>query len=414
MDYRISTGLTIKNHLSWNTVKNYPKKITAENKMLHKTLFDLEDYLLNEIWQVEQSQDIGINIITTEWIRSKTRAFFHQDIDFTATDYLVSFAQSYAESLKNKSYLYKGKRIKYSPNTINKYRNVTKHLSNFEKSEGTHFRIIDVNIKFADRFLTYLLEDMDLSINTCGRYLKRLKTIIGEAEQEGLKIDPSYKAIRGFEDETVVTFLTFQEIDQIINTPMPNKRLETAKDWLIVGCFTAQRVSDFFRLRKTMLKSNGTYNYIEFKQFKTKKLVRIPIHPDLEPILAKYNDDFPPVFTENEKSFRTLLSAAVKEVCKIAGIDSLVKGRYLGKMGTYPKYKLIQNHSFRRSFASNFFGLNDWPNALIMSITGHETEKNFLKYIDKTDDYYSNQVAANFAKLKSDKVSSRNHLRLVK
>ena len=54
-----------------------------------------------------------------------------------------------------------------------------------------------------------------------------------------IPLDMEYWEIKGYEDETIVTFLTLDEIDDIINTPMPNDRLEIAKDWLIIGCYTA-------------------------------------------------------------------------------------------------------------------------------------------------------------------------------
>jgi integrase len=45
-----------------------------------------------------------------------------------------------------------------------------------------------------------------------------------------------------------------------------------------------------------------------------------------------------------------------------------------------PKYQLITSHTARRSFATNAFFANV-PNISIMQITGHTTEKAFMRYV---------------------------------
>ena len=49
----------------------------------------------------------------------------------------------------------------------------------------------------------------------------------------------------------------------------------------------------------------------------------------------------------------------------------------------YEKWELVSSHICRRSFATNLYGKLD--NLTIMSITGHQTETQFLKYIRTTD-----------------------------
>ena len=47
------------------------------------------------------------------------------------------------------------------------------------------------------------------------------------------------------------------------------------------------------------------------------------------------------------------------------------------------KWEMISSHTARRSFATNEY-LNGTPSITIMAITGHKTEKAFLKYIKVT------------------------------
>ena len=53
------------------------------------------------------------------------------------------------------------------------------------------------------------------------------------------------------------------------------------------------------------------------------------------------------------------------------------------KIASKPKeelYSLISSHTARRSFATNYY-LQGFPTLDLMKITGHKTEKSFLKYI---------------------------------
>ena len=73
------------------------------------------------------------------------------------------------------------------------------------------------------------------------------------------------------------------------------------------------------------------------------------------------------------------------------------------EFGKFPKHKLVTSHICRRSFSSNFYG--DIPTALLKSITGHSTEKQFLEYIGKSETDQAEQLAEYWTKeaLKSKK-----------
>jgi len=412
-DFRLSTGLTIQNPSHWSSSTHFPKKNNAENKALHNSLKDLESHIEKELLKVEQSQDESLADITSKWLKSIIKDFFNE-VEITEKDLLIPFAESFAKSLHHRTYQRGAVQNRYSKKTIDKYKNFARQLREYQTHINKSLKLTDVDKDFADGFLQYLSEEKGLAINTIGRYIKRLKTIAKEAEEQGLRINVNYKAIKGFEDENIVTFLTFEDIDLIVETDMPNERLQLAKEWLIIGCYTAQRISDMFRMKKSMIITKNNIDFITLKQFKTKKQVMIPIHYRVKAILKKYDSDFPPNFSKVEQSHRSTLGTLMKEVCKISGIIEPVFGRFNGIKGTYPKYKLISNHSCRRSFCSNFYGQEGWTNQIIMEISGHETEKNFLKYIDKESFHLSEQAGALFAQMEKDDLTERKKLRVLK
>ncbi len=397
MDFRLSTGLTIQEASLWQD--GFPKsRAGAEYRTLEKKLRELKSHIEDCLIEVEQSQELSSNDLNSRWFKNVILSFFNE-APVEESNLLIPFTKKFIHELTNKTYLKKGRKEKYTQNTIDKYKYFLKNLEDYQTHLNKKIKINDVNSKFADKFADYLKTKKSQSINTIGRELKRLKTIIKDADFSGIAIDKSYNHIKGFEDETIVNFLTFDEIETIINTNMPDSNHEIAKDWLIIGCYTGQRISDLYRMEKSMLKNINGMNFIELKQFKTKKLVTIPIHYKVNDVLKKYNGDFPPNLNSKEVSNRTNLSKLMKKVCEIAKINSIERGRYNGVLGFYPKFQLIQNHSCRRAFCSNFYGLEGWTTPMIMAISGHETERNFLRYIDREDNSLSIQAAQNFKEM---------------
>ena len=71
----------------------------------------------------------------------------------------------------------------------------------------------------------------------------------------------------------------------------------------------------------------------------------------------------------------------------------VVSGTFGGirRSATYFKWELITTHTARRSFATNAY-LGNVPSISIMKITGHRTEKSFLKYIKISQEDNANKL----------------------
>jgi integrase len=277
--------------------------------------------------------------------------------------------------------------------------------------------ISDVDVLFAKKFLDYISDIKKHVKNTQGKIIRRLKTVVKNAQQQGYRVNPDYANIKSFEDDKDIVYLTFDELDQLEAQTFDNKRIEIARDWFIISCFTAQRISDVQRLHAGLIKKIKGHNYFCFRQYKTSNYVEIPIHYKVEEVMKKYKG-FPPLFTTNLDSNRSMLSKLIKEACMLSKINEKIDGQLNGKKGIFPKYKFISNQSGRQFFASNFYGVDGWSLPVVMAITGHKTEKSFMHYINQQDTSHSRTAAALF---NSDKKSNQNlkaketpHLRIVK
>ena len=87
------------------------------------------------------------------------------------------------------------------------------------------------------------------------------------------------------------------------------------------------------------------------------------------------------------KIYEQKLNQNIKIVGKLAKINEPVtieeiKGGFRVQK-TVPKYELIKTHTARRSGATNMY-LACISTLEIMKVTGHKTEKDFLKYIRVT------------------------------
>lgn len=410
-DFRLSTGLSISDSKDWNNKTHLPTEKLAHNKKLKRRLNELKTVIDDYIDEVEKDENKSLLDIQSKDIKSIVQKFNNLE-PITDKELLIPYAEWYCNDLKNRTYLKNNVKFKYKQNTLDKYLNFKKVLEGYQNHKGITIKLKDVNEAFADDFLNYLTIDNPKSINTKGRYIKRLKTIVRDAQLNKCIIDPEYLNIKGFQDESIVTYLTFDEIDLIIQKEMPTERLAIAKDWFIIACYTAQRVSDLHRFTKRNIQTIDGGIYIVTKQFKTGKNIEIPIHYKVKDVLKKYNNNFPPKFSENEQSQRSTLSTLIKQVCSISGIREKVDGRYNGVKGNYPKYKLISNHTGRRSFACNFYNLGTWSTQEIMNITGHVNERNFYAYIDKSDRTLSKIARGKFDDMETQDKESRKEPQL--
>ena len=198
------------------------------------------------------------------------------------------------------------------------------------------------------------------SQNTIQRELAIIKTFCIHARFLGLETHYQLDSLRLDKAKVEKIYLTFDELSRIeeINSDELTVSLDNAKDWLIISCYSGQRISDFMRFTENQIRIEEGKHFLEFTQMKTSKLTTIPIHHKILEILKKRNGKFP--YRISDQKYNDY----VKEVCKLAGIDEIVKCSKMletekgnrKQEGLYKKYELVTSNIGRRSFATNFYG----------------------------------------------------------
>jgi integrase len=389
--YKRKTSLSI-NPKEWSD-SNQPKQTTPKNKNLASELRKLKDFILDE---VNKANTKGVEIDGV-WLLSKIDLHFNK-FEVVELDYISEYGEYFIKNLKYKTND-KTKKIGVTLATQKKYQTIVNKLKAFDKYHKVRTKLTDVNLRFRTELIDYFSEVDKLSDNTIGRYLKFVKSICLDAEKNGFKINSQLKDFMGFSIDAPKVILNLNEIEKIKNTKFVSDNHEIAKDWLIIGCFTGQRVSDLLRMNTSFIEHIQDFDFIVLTQQKTKKTVQIPIHFEVQEILDKRNGEFPPTFSKNIDSSKAMFNRYLKQLTKIAGIDTIVKGnkfdeekkRYI--TGMYQKYELVASHICRRSFASNHYASELYPTPILMNITAHKTEKMFLTYIGKEPIDYGLQLA---------------------
>ena len=389
--FRRKTSLSI-NPKNWSDTSQ-PKQTTPENKNTASKLRKLKDFILDE---VNNANTKGADI-DGDWLQSKIDLHFNK-FEVVELDYITEYGKYFIKNLKYKTND-KTKKIGVTIATQKKYQTIVNKLIAFDKYKKVRTKLVDVNLKFRIELIDYFSEVDKLSDNTIGRYLKFVKSICLDADKNGFKVSSQLKDFMGFSIDAPKVILNLNEIEQIKNTKFVSDAHEIAKDWLIIGCFTGQRVSDLLRMNTSFIEHIQDFNFIVLTQQKTKKTVQIPIHFEVQEVLDKRNGEFPPMFSKNIDSSKTMFNRYLKQLSKLAGIDVMVTGnkfdekkkRYI--TGVYPKYELVASHICRRSFASNHYASELYPTPILMNITAHKTEKMFLTYIGKEPIDYGIQLA---------------------
>lgn len=263
------------------------------------------------------------------------------------------------------------------------------------KKNFTNLRFKDLDNSFKADFEDYCKKE-NYKISTTYRNLKFIKMICRVAESFDIEVH-KHTTMWKFDIEKATKkipksiYLTFDDLKEIEEHEMPFDYLDNARDWLLIACYTAQRVSDYLRFTSSMIfEDSDGQKYLQFTQQKTGTRMQIPLLKKVLDILNKRGGEFP------RKISDVNLNIYIKEVCKIAGINELLyngrvmvierkdKSRITRKVfGEYPKYELVTSHIGRKSFASNFY--EKIPTAYLLNFTGHQSERQLLAYINKTD-----------------------------
>ena len=291
----------------------------------------------------------------------------------------------------------------YAYSTIKSIKQAMKQFELFQMETYRCYDFKDIDMKFYYDYTAYL-KKKNYSINTVGKCIKELKSIMYTAETEGYHSNNAWKdkKFKGTRIDIDSIYLTREDLDKLMTVDLSKyeEGHTQARDIFMVGVWTAQRVSDYNNIKKedfsTLTKNvmkeeddpehpgekrawieKQEVTYLNIRQKKTGAKVAIPCNSQLKAILEKYDYQLPHLEDQ-------VINRYIKEVAKEAGLTEKVEIETT-KGGTpkkemVEKYKLIHTHTARRTGATLMYlaGIDVYD---IMKVTGHSSPLMLKKYI---------------------------------
>lgn len=292
-------------------------------------------------------------------------------------------------------------RRKLSSGTVYNHRNALGRLQKYclENHKRIVWELFDK--RFAESFTAWM-NAQGYSANTIAGQYSIMKVWLSDAEMEGYITDKCFHKYPTATHDVDNIYLTEEEIERLYKIDFSDEEIkkqidsksniEQTRDLFIVACWTRLRYSDWHDMSRSLI----TNNRISLTTHKTMKDVELAIHPMVQKILEKYKGNLP------KSVDKTRTNAQIQKCGELAHIDAKtilhrVKG---GEVVTIaePKYKLITNHTARRSFCTNMY-LRGIPTKVIMDASGHTTETSFFKYIKITPKQSAKRLGEDFKKV---------------
>lgn len=386
--FKRKTGFSTKREF-WSSVKGEYKDTTKNpyRNSNNKDLRDLREFILSS-FETDSNKGIEIN---SYWLESTIKNYHNPNRTKEVSNDLITFLEeTYLPYVKLKL-----QNKELSKDTARSYRTILNKIKNFQIETNTVYQVETVDMIFYENFKKYMIGVEKVSPNTFGNYINRLKTALIKANDTfKLNISPDVltKNFKRTKEKTTFVTLNESEIQKIFEHDFSKSPyLDNARDWLVIGCYIGQRVKDLLSISESNIKDIGGEEFIVLSQSKTEEDVNIPIHPLVRATLVKNGNKFPHSIAEQN------LNKYVKTVCQKVGLTQIVKGGKIDKetnrkvKGEFEKWELISSHDFRRSFCTNLYG--SIHTADIMSISGHQKEGEFYKYIGMKQEKSAQRVS---------------------
>lgn len=375
----------------------FTEEFTEKHKIeIEGKLADMKTHVSNELLKETN------RLPSKQWLKSTVASFFgHTTSDKkpskkeTLNQYIDRFVRE-ATSGQRLCFVGSTKR-RYAPESQRNLRDF-KHIFNLyqgiydepkqknkrlpEETEKRKYKPLhwpNITIDFYNEFVQFFY-DRNCSGNYVGKHLKTLKTILRQAREEGYPVndDVEKKAFKVIVEDTDAIYLTEEEVRKLYLLDLSdNKVFQVARDVFLCGVYTAQRYSDYSRIKKNDIKVIDGKKYLNIRQQKTGERCIIPIRPELDAILSRYDYTLP-------KTWEQKINMNIKKVAAKAEIKEKVEiTQYKGGMKvttTLLKSELVKTHTARRTGCTLMY-LSGIPVIDIMKTSGHKTESEFLKYI---------------------------------
>lgn len=380
----VSTGIKIPVEI-WNLNRNGYKfrrySSEGEGKKIFQHLQDIKDNIECLLAEGENLDNDKVRRIIHKIVHKDKLPHITEVIKPTLNEFIREYIRDIESGARQTD-----KGTLYSPNTVKAIKGAMTQWFEFQKVQGEEYDFDEVDMTVYNRYTAWL-NSKNYAINSIGKCISNLKAIMEVARGEKLhnNVVTQSKKFKSTRAEVDAIALTREDLDALMKldcTKLGPGR-ELARDIFILGCMTAQRVSDYNHIRRNQIErfycaeKHRVITVINIIQQKTKIEVQVPCNSIVLAILEKYDYNIPHLSEQKINQY-------IKEVAKAAGLTRPITitrtNGGVRKEIVVPKYELIHTHTARRTGATLMY-MAKMDIFDIMKITGHTSISNLKKYI---------------------------------
>ena len=220
------------------------------------------------------------------------------------------------------------------------------------------------------------MDDYGCSINYKGAIIAKLKVVMNEGYKLKLHKNEEFRFFRRMSEVPETIALSQEELDALWNYEGFTQMEGKARDLFIIGVYSVARWEDYSRLTMDNV-SGGMLNY---EQLKTGRTVILPASPRLVSCLER-NGGHAPVLSQQK------FNDAIKRCCRKIGMTQklhISKSKGANRVSkAVERCDAVSSHTARRTGCSRLY-FSGVPIKRCMMLSGHTTEKNFLRYVRVT------------------------------
>ena len=243
--------------------------------------------------------------------------------------------------------------------------NLRHNITGYNAHKKKAHKLADLSKYFELDYKDYLI-DQGKAKSTVDNQVKYLKSLCAKLKELDIEVHPAVFTFKRSKSSKSIFYLSEVELDRLRTSTPKSKSLQEQKDVFILQCYTGLRVSDLRRVNLDTI--NEDRSMIVMRSTKTDEAIKLPILPEAEEILLKYDYELP--FISDQK-----YNKAIKDFLKELDFDRKIESQDFA-----PLYEVCTSHIARKTFLSYLINVKKLSAPEVKEITGTSADTIYKHY----------------------------------
>ena len=243
--------------------------------------------------------------------------------------------------------------------------NLRHNITGYNAHKNKAHKLTDLSKYFELDYKDYLI-DQGKAKSTVDNQVKYLKSLCAKLKELDIEVNPAVFTFKRSKSSKSIFYLSEVELDRLRTSTPKSKSLQEQKDVFILQCYTGLRVSDLRRVNLDTI--NEDRSMIVMRSAKTDEAIKLPILPEAEEILLKYDYELP--FISDQK-----YNKAIKDFLKELDFDRKIESQDFA-----PLYEVCTSHTARKTFHSYLINVKKLSAPEVSKITGTSADTIYKHY----------------------------------